>query len=60
MESKKKKKKETGLGKLNLSDQMVVEALRELGDGEQSVQVGRKQKCECCFSHGTVAEKRSR
>ena len=37
---------------------MVVEALKKLGDGGESMQVGGKRKCECDFSHHMVAEKR--
>ena len=39
-----------GLGKLILRDQMVVDELKKLGDGESSVQVERKCTCECHFS----------
>ena len=48
----------TGLGQLNPSNRVVVEVLKKLGDGGESMQVGGKWKHKCDFSHRMVAEKR--
>ena len=41
---------ETSLGKLIPRDQMVVDELKKLEDGESDVQVGKKCTHECHFS----------